>query len=275
MTGLMPSGRFHFGHKMVADQIIWYQKMGADTFICAADLEATVVRDIALEDARRIAIEEYITNYIALGLSEKHLVLSSDRLHSAILQAPRPTIQEGYFKRIKAIYGDDLTTGKLFSAITQAADILHPQLKEYGGPRPTIVPVGADQDPHLRLTRDLAGRFQTEYRFIPPSSTYHKFMSGLSGGKMSSSDPASHIALSEEPEAARRKIMNAKTGGRATIAEQKKLGGVPEDCMVYEMFVYHLIEDDGKLSDIYTECRSGDRICGDCKKNAQKNLSPS
>ena len=27
MTGLMPSGKFHFGHKMVADQIIFYQKL--------------------------------------------------------------------------------------------------------------------------------------------------------------------------------------------------------------------------------------------------------
>ena len=26
MTGLMPSGKFHFGHKMVAEQIIFYQK---------------------------------------------------------------------------------------------------------------------------------------------------------------------------------------------------------------------------------------------------------
>jgi len=182
MTGLMPSGRFHFGHKMVADQIIWYQKMGADTFICAADLEATVVRDIALEDARRIAIEEYITNYIALGLSEKNLAFWFQTDYTVPYYRLRDQLSKKVtLNELKAIYGDDLTTGKLFSAITQAADILHPQLKEYGGPRPTIVPVGADQDPHLRLTRDLAGRFQTEYRFIPPSSTYHKFMSGLSG----------------------------------------------------------------------------------------------
>ena len=26
MTGLMPSGKMHFGHKIVADQIIFYQK---------------------------------------------------------------------------------------------------------------------------------------------------------------------------------------------------------------------------------------------------------
>ena len=35
---------------------------------------------------------------------------------------------------------------------------MHPQLDEYGGLRPIVVPVGIDQDPHLRLTRGLASK---------------------------------------------------------------------------------------------------------------------
>ena len=35
---------------------------------------------------------------------------------------------------------------------------MHPQLDEYGGLRPIVVPVGIDQDPHLRLTRGLAAK---------------------------------------------------------------------------------------------------------------------
>ena len=37
-------------------------------------------------------------------------------------------------------------------------DILHPQTEEYGGLRPIVVPVGVDQDPHLRLTRGIASK---------------------------------------------------------------------------------------------------------------------
>src|SRR3989344_3458488 len=33
MTGLMPSGNFHFGHKMVADQVIFYQTRGAKIWL--------------------------------------------------------------------------------------------------------------------------------------------------------------------------------------------------------------------------------------------------
>jgi len=274
MTGLMPSGKFHFGHKMVADQIIWYQKMGAGTFICSADLEAIVVRDVSLEDARRIAIEEYLTNYVALGLTEKNLTFWFQTDYKVPYYRFRDMLSKKVtLNELRAIYGDDLTTGKLFSAITQAADILHPQLREFGGPRPTVVPVGVDQDPHIRLTRDLAGRFQSEYRFIPPSSTYHKFMRGLTGGKMSSSDPSSYIALTEDPDTAKKKIMNSKTGGRATVKEQKELGGVPEDCTVYEMLVYHLTDSDKELEDVYASCRSGGRICGECKKICAEKLA--
>ena len=39
MTGLMPSGKFHFGHKMVADQIIFYQNLGAKIYLNVADVE--------------------------------------------------------------------------------------------------------------------------------------------------------------------------------------------------------------------------------------------
>lgn len=44
------------------------------------------------------------------------------------------------------------------SVLTQVADILHPQVNEE--PAPTIVPVGLDQDPHIRLTRGVAHKLR-------------------------------------------------------------------------------------------------------------------
>lgn len=266
MTGLMPSGRFHFGHKMVADQIVFYQKLGAEIFLCSADLEAYLVRGIPFETANEVAIDEYLTNYFALGLEDKNLNFWFQSNYKVPYYRLRDMLSRKVtFNELSGIYGE-ITTGKIFSAITQAADILHPQLKEFGSPMPVVVPVGADQDPHIRLTRDLAARFQGEFKFITPSSTYHKFMEGLQGGKMSSSDPKSYIALTERTGDARRKIMNAKTGGRATVAEQKEKGGIPEECTVYDFFLYHLVEDDNDLIRIYEDCKGGKRVCGECKK---------
>jgi tryptophanyl-tRNA synthetase len=222
MTGLMPSGKFHFGHKMVADQIIFYQGLGAEVFLCSADLESYLIRGMDLKTSRDIAVEEYLTNYVALGLSERNLRFWFQTDYVVPYYRLRDMLSRKVtFNELSAIYGN-LSPGKIFSVITQAADILHPQLEEFGGQRPTVVPVGADQDPHLRLTRDLASRFQTEFHFALPSSTYHKFMGGLQGGKMSSSDSKSYIALTDDPKDAMGKIMNSKTGGRATVDEQRR-----------------------------------------------------
>jgi tryptophanyl-tRNA synthetase len=62
--------------------------------------------------------------------------------------------------------------------------------------------------------------------------------------------------------------MNAKTGGAVSLEEQKKNGGRPEICTVYELMLYHLIEDDEELKEIFMTCKDGSRMCGDCKKYA-------
>jgi tryptophanyl-tRNA synthetase len=104
------------------------------------------------------------------------------------------------------------------------------------------------------------------YAFMPPASTYHKFMTGLQGGKMSSSIPESYIALTDKPEDGAKKVMRAITGGRVTLEEQKKLGGEPDKCSVYELLVYHLLEDDNTLLEVYKGCVGGTLVCGNCKK---------
>jgi tryptophanyl-tRNA synthetase len=90
-------------------------------------------------------------------------------------------------------------------------------------------------------------------------------MSGLQGGKMSSSVPESIISLKEDPKAAAKKVKRAKTGGRMTLEEQKKLGGDPNNCSAFELLMFHLVEDDKELEEIYDECVCGKRMCGTCK----------
>ncbi len=297
ITGLMPSGRFHFGHKMVADQMVWYQSLGAEIFICAADVESWLMRNIPFEKAREIALNEYLKNYIALGLKPEGVTFWFQSNYRKEYYRLRDMASKRItFNEMKAIYGD-LTPGKIISVLAQIADIIHPQLPDLGGPRPVVVPVGADQDPHLRLTRDVASRLNAEreefidingrnegviskedesirdMECVPPSSTYHKFMRGLRGGKMSSSDPSSYLALSETPRDAINKIMSAKTGGRATVDEQREKGGVPENCTIYNLYLYHLVDDDKELEKIYRECKGGERICGECKATCSDMLS--
>ena len=64
------------------------------------------------------------------------------------------------FSELTAIYGfgPDTDLAHADSVITQVADILYPQIDRE--PAPTLVPVGVDQDPHIRLTRGIAHKMR-------------------------------------------------------------------------------------------------------------------
>ena len=272
VSGMMPSGKMHIGHKMVVDQLIWYQEQGADIYIPIADMESYSARGIDFETSKELAINEYITNYIALGLDlEKSNVYvylqSKNKIVSDLAYRLSKRVN---YNEMKAIYGFSGSTNiaHLYVPMIQVADIIHPQLEECGGPKPTVVPVGPDQDPHIRLTRDIAERFKSYYNFITPSSTYHRFITGLTGDKMSSSKPKTAIFLSDSPVEAEKKVRSAKTGGRESLDIQRQKGGEPENCVVYELLLYHLIKSDNELKEIYHECKNGTLMCGECKNRS-------
>jgi len=107
------------------------------------------------------------------------------------------------------------------------------------------------------------------YGFRAPSGIFHRFMTGLTGGKMSSSVPASHISLLDDPEDGYDKVKAAATGGRETAEKQRELGGEPDDCPVYELYAYLLANADDEFAKrVYDECADGERLCGDCKEQA-------
>ncbi|MBN2127482.1 MAG: tryptophan--tRNA ligase [Candidatus Diapherotrites archaeon] len=273
MTGLMPSGKFHFGHKMVAEQIILYQKLGAKVYIAVADTEAYNSRNTDVKELKKIALEEYLLNYIALGLKPEKcdFYFQSERSKdgkksNAYYSLANMLARHATFNEFKAVYGE-ITPGKMSSSLLQASDMLHPQLKEFEGkPLPVVIPVGADQDPHIRLARDISQRINA-FEFMQLSSTYHKFMPGLKGGKMSSSDETSFIALSETSKEAEKKIKKyAFSGGRATIEEHREKGGIPEIDVSYQMLLYGMEPDDKKLQKIYDEYKSGKMLSGELKQ---------
>lgn len=266
MTGLMPSGKFHLGHKIVADMIIYLQKLGAECYVAVADIEATLTRGIKREEAREIAIEQYLLNYIALGLnSKKTRFYFQSEGSTEYNNLSKYLSKKTTFNELNAIYGS-LAPEKIVSAFTQVADILHPQLKENGGPKPVIVPVGLDQLPHINLTRDIASRMKSEYNFVLPSAIFNKMLPGLQGGKMSSSKPESYIALTETPEEVKQKIMKyAFSGGRETVKEHREKGGNPDVDVSYQWLTY-FEEDDKKLEKIYHDYKTGKLLTGELKQ---------
>lgn len=272
MTGLMPSGRFHFGHLAVVEQVLTFQEMGAAVTLCAADVESYVTRDVSLSDARERVVEEYLLNYVALGLdldsTDFYFQSGAGNDHHVRSKLFARHVTENEFA---ATYGG-ADPAKMTAAFTQYADVLRPQSPERGGPKPTVVPVGIDQDPHVRMTRDVAARFR-DADYVKPASTYHRFLRGLQGGKMSSSDPDSYVALTDDVEDAKRKIDRAKTGGRVSVEEHRRKGANVEEDVVFELLAAHLIADDDELERIREEYESGAMLSGELKSIAKERLA--
>lgn len=273
MTGLMPTGKFHIGHMIVAQQMAFYQKLGAKIYIAVADVEAYNARGQSFEDSKKIAVEEYLKNYVALGLDLKKsdVYFQSERSKegeksNAYYRLQNILARHITFNEFKAVYGD-VTPGKMVSSLLQASDMLHPQLKEFNGKEgiPVIVPVGIDQDPHLRLARDVAKRIKIP-KFIQISSSYHSFVPGLKGGKMSSSDETSYIAMTDSAKDVENKIKRyAFSGGKQTLEQHRKEGGDPDIDVSFQYLKYFFEEDDDKLAEIYYSYKSGQMTTGELK----------
>ncbi len=265
MSGIKPTGQFHLGTLTTAKEIIYFQKQGATAFYCIADVEAYEDNRIPFERSKKYAVDN-VADILALGLDPKKAYIYRQSKETRVKDLAIIFGRAVTLATMKAIYGER-HIGLYLSALIQAGDILLPQLEDFGGPKPTVVPVGVDQDPHLRLTRDLAQKFHPKYRFIPPSATYHKLIKGLSGSsKMSKREKApTLLTLNEKPETIANKISDAFTGGKATIAEQRKLGGTPEICPIYDICMFHFREKDDDIVRVYNDCRSGRLLCGEHK----------
>ena len=329
LTGFMPSGHPHLGHLMLMREIVWHVQQGANGYVTIADREAYAVRGLSWEKCREYG-KEYLSCLYALGFEGQTYFQSKNaRLKDLAFEAATKV----NFSELSAIYGftPETDLAHADSVITQVADILYPQVERE--PAPTLVPVGIDQDPHIRLTRGIAHKFRMftveereghisvrsknapeealdavkkafphakkyeghvdikdaacadvsakvreieracgGYGFFTPSSTYHVFLPGLTGGKMSSSIPESFISFFEPEAAIRKKVMSALTGGRMTLEEQRRLGGEPEKCTLYLLNMFHMITDDAKLAELHRKCRSGEITCGQCKKETAERV---
>ncbi|MBS7287200.1 MAG: tryptophan--tRNA ligase [Candidatus Freyarchaeota archaeon] len=265
LSGIKPSGSFHLGSLTTAEQIVYYQKeYGATAFYCIADVEAFCDNRIPYEESFEIAVNN-LADMLALGLDPERAYIYRQSEEKRVMDIAFEAGAHVTTAMMKAIYGEQTVFGLYMTALLQVGDILLPEHEDFGGPKPVVVPVGADQDPHIRLTRDIARRLHPHHKFVPPSATFHRLIRGLDGSeKMSKRNPMSYFELSENLESVKFKIMNALTGGRPTIREQRELGGEPHKCRVYELAFFR-VDDDSLVEDIYHRCTSGELICGDCK----------
>ena len=262
MSGIKPSSEFHLGSKLTAEEMIFFQrKFKAKVFYAIADLEAYADNGLTLEQTHDIAVSN-LADFLALGLDEKNAYVYKQSQERRVMNMAYVFSRRATPAMLKALYGER-NYSLYFAALTQVGDILLPQHKDFGGPKRVIVPVGVDQDPHIRFARDIAFK----EKLMLPGATYHRMMRSLKGeSKMSKRDPASSLSLSDPPEVAKKKLMSAFSGGRNTAEEQKKLGGEIEKDMLYEVMRFHFMDDEKELDEMKDDMVSGRLLTGEYKQ---------
>jgi len=220
LSGVQPSGDLHLGNYLGAIKNFVSLQKEFECFFCVVDLHAiTVWQDPKILKQKT---REVTAAFIASGIDPNKntlFVQSQVPQHAQLAWVFNCVARMGWLNRMtqfkdKAGKNSENVSVGLFSCPTlMAADILIYLA--------THVPVGEDQKQHLELTRDIAQKFNSDFKTdifpIPEPLIFGsatRVMSLRDGlNKMSKSDPSdySRIMLSDSEDEIIKKIKKAKT----------------------------------------------------------------
>jgi tryptophanyl-tRNA synthetase len=243
-SGVQPSGVLHIGNYLGAIQR-WVRLQSQTTnYFCVVDLHALTIRQDPEElHANTLRVAK---TYLAAGIDPQHstiFIQSHVKEHCELAWLLATLCYMGELSRMTQFKdksrnkGENIGVGLFTYPTLMAADILlyHTDL----------VPVGEDQKQHLELTRDLAVRFNNAFgeTFVVPEPVIGEVGARIMGlddptRKMSKSEPkpGHYLALTDPPDAIRKKIGRAVTDSGTEIR-----AGADKPALSNLLNIYHLM----------------------------------
>jgi len=239
-SGVQPTGNLHLGNYLgaIKNFVELQNEKDNECVYCVVDLHAITVK----QDPKTLKdnIRETTATFLASGLNYKKSIIFNQSLvpaHSEGSWILGCIARMGWLNRMtqfKEKAGKDkekASVGLYIYPILMAADILL-----YDS---THVPVGEDQKQHLELSRDIAQKFNLDFKtpdFLKApepliQKNFARIMSLKDGTKkMSKSDPSdfSRINLTDKKDEIVNKIKKAKTDNSPLPSDDKKLNERPE-----------------------------------------------
>jgi tryptophanyl-tRNA synthetase len=236
VSGIQPTGNLHLGNYLGAIRRWVRMQDEAECLFFLADLHAITI----FVDPNELAanVREMAAALIACGIDEEKSVLFNHArvaAHPELAWILNCTARIGWlnrmtqFKEKSGKNREGASVGLFAYPVLQAADVLLYQASH--------VPVGEDQKQHVELIRDIAAKFNTDYRevFALPEPLIGKagarIMSLRDGqAKMSKSDPSdmSRINLTDDSDTVVQKVRKAKTDPEPLPDAVAALEGRPE-----------------------------------------------
>jgi tryptophanyl-tRNA synthetase len=234
LSGMQPSGRLHLGNYEGALKQWVPMQDEYEMYCCIVDWHS-LTTGFDDTDGLDDRIVQMAIDYLASGLDPERctiFVQSSVKEHaelhllfSMIMSVPSLERLPSYKAKREELNIDSY--GFLGYPLLQAADILI-----Y---RAHVVPVGEDQVRHIVYSREVARRFNALYGEVFPEPEWlvneTKVLPGTDGRKMSKSYD-NEIALSDDDETVRRKVMSMFTDPEKIKVTDK---GHPDRCPVCQL----------------------------------------
>lgn len=237
-SGMQPTANVHIGNYLGAMRRFVSLQHEAESLFCVVDLHAiTVPQD---PKALKSQTREIAAAYLAAGIDpDKAIVFvqSAVSVHAQLAWVLNCVARLGWLDRMtqfkdKAGKNSERESVGLYAyPVLMAADIL--------AYKATHVPVGEDQKQHLELARDIAARFNSDFKvpdFFPvpepiiggPAARIMNLQDGTK--KMSKSDPAdtSRINLTDSVDVISKKLKKARTDTLPMPSHIDELQGRPE-----------------------------------------------
>jgi tryptophanyl-tRNA synthetase len=271
VTGIGPSGPMHLGHAPVfyfAKRL--QDELGARVYVPLSDDEKYWFKEQTLAETAD-SLESNLRDLLAVGFDPELTRFIVDTEDADVVYPLATAFAKNITNStLEAVYGEPANVGQAFYPAVQTAHLLLPQLVH--GEHPTLVPIAVDQDPHVRVSRDVAAK--ARYPVRKPGALLMKFLPALSGpGKMSSSEGAT-IRLTDDRETVREKIHeHAYSGGKTSLEEHREHGGDPDVDVPFQYLAAFFEADDDELARIEREYRSGELLSGEMKNLAVERIA--
>jgi len=178
VTGVGPSGPMHLGHVMpfyLAKRI--QDETGARVYIPLSDDEKYLLKDQSMAEIRGHT-RDNLRDLLAVGFDPERTRILVDTLDADVVYPTAVRVAKRITQStVDAVYGEPPNVGLSFYPAVQATHLLLPQLLH--GQHPTLVPVAIDQDPHIRVARDVAAK--QDFDVAKPGALLGKFLPSLAG----------------------------------------------------------------------------------------------
>lgn len=272
VTGRGPSGPMHLGHVLPFYFAKYLQqRTGAIVYVPLSDDEKYLTKNQSFADIQGHT-RANLRDLLAVGFDPDRTRFVVDTVDADVIYPLAVSFAKHVTPAtVEATYGTPENVGMGFYPAIQTAHLLLPQLVQ--GRHATLVPIAVDQDPHVRLCRDVAGK--RRYDVDKPAALLSTFLPSLSGpGKMSTTGADQAIYLTDDRETVFEKIRRyAYSGGATSVAEHREHGGDPSVDVAFQLLRAFFEPDDEVVDRLAAEYRAGDLLSGDLKDLAAERIA--